>query len=619
METIQEEEDRSIELSTRDITCSTCRNATTSSCQHDTTSYLGTSFATEGVSIDERDVPKLASYRQLFRYADRWDLLMMAGGLLMSVGRGLAFPLTTVVFHDIFAIFEDYVVRSKPFSEKPTLYAAGFPHVVYLGVISIVTLIVTFIESACWEVVAERQAKRMRINYYDALLKLSVPEYDRLQYQELITRMSVEVLRAREGMGVVAVPCIVAATATFVSGIIIAFVREWRLAAIMLSIVPVLLAVMVAMVLVVNRYAQRVAMAYMPADLIAARVLRSIRTITSLGTADVETNRYSTPLARVESLAYRRVTTRAFASAVVYFLLYGSYSAAFWYSGTLILRDEMTVGKLVNVFFAIVVGKSVLAIGEIPPALQRIAAARQAGLRVFDIIEYAKRVPKDTGTIVTSVRGRIAFRAVDFRYPAVPNKPIIKGFSLLIESGEKVAIVGTDGSGKSTLAQLLLRFYVAQFGAILVDDVDISRLNARSLRQHIGYVTQNPVIFTMTVLENVRMGARDPDVPPTREQVEDACRLAHAHEFIMELEDGYDAVVGDGGIHLTVSQQQRIAIARAIVKNPRILVMDEPTRLLKMNEEDIVQRAMDNAAEGRTTLIVSHWPSAAKNANRIGV
>ncbi|KAI8053851.1 P-loop containing nucleoside triphosphate hydrolase protein [Syncephalis plumigaleata] len=524
----------------------------------------------------------------------------------------------SIISDDIFTLMEQYVRRDIPFNVEPTLYSAGFNDVIYIGVISIVALIIGFGVSACWEVVAERQAKNMRVHYYTALLRLSVPEHDRLDERELMSRLSTDILRAREGMGANVLPRIVLSVTTFVSGLIIAFIREWRLAAIMLSIAPVLLIVVIVMVIVVNRYAEKVATAYMPADAIATRIIRAIRTVVSFGAMDKEVDRYAEPLKQVETLAYRRVTTRAIASAIVYFLLYGSYAAAFWYAGTLVLRDQLTTGGLVNVFFAVVL--AILAVGDIPPALQKMAEARQAGIRIFDVIEHAQRMSTEGGCIITSVRGRIDFQSVDFRYPIMPNRPIIKNFSLTILPGETIAIVGTDGSGKSTLAQLLLRFYVAQFGTILIDGVDISKANGRSLRQHIGYVTQNPVIFTMSVAENIRMGARDPSVPPSQEQIETACRRAYAHEFITQLEDGYDTIIGDGGVTLSVGQLQRIAIARAIIREPSILILDEPTSSLGASaEEAIIQQALEEAAVKRTTLIVTHWPSAAKHAHRIVV
>ncbi|KAI9596146.1 P-loop containing nucleoside triphosphate hydrolase protein [Syncephalis fuscata] len=630
METIKEEEAANDVSNSTNINCSTCGNiigdsttnssSSCSSCRHGTNaSYASTSYFTEGISIAEKDVPTLASYRSLFRYANSWDYIMMVTGLILSIGSVILIP--CYLLDNIFVVMEQYVRRDIPFNVAPTLYDAGFNYVIYIGVISIVALIIGFGVSACWEVVAERQAKNMRVQYYTALLRLSVPEHDRLDEKELMSRLSTDVLKAREGMGANVLPRIVQSVTTFVTGLIIAFIREWRLAAIMLSIAPVLLIVVVVMVIVVNRYAQQVAVAYMPADTIATKVLRAIRTIVSFGTIEKEVARYAQPLQRVETLAYRRVTTRAIASAVVYFLLYGSYAAAFWYAGTLVLRNELTTGGLVNVFFAVVLG-NILAVGDIPPAIQRMGEARRAGIRIFDVIEHAQRMSTEGGCIITSVHGRIDFRSVDFRYPIAPNRPIIKNFSLTILPGETIAIVGTEGSGKSTLAQLLLRFYVAQFGTILIDGADISKANARSLRQvnRIIDYFQHPVIFTMSVMENVRMGGRNPNVPPSKEEVEAACRKAYAHEFISQLEDGYDTIIGDGGIELTIGQQQRIAIARAIIREPSILIMDEPTSSLAIgDEEKIIQQALEEASVKRTTLIVTHWPSAAQHAHRIVV
>ena len=257
------------------------------------------------------------------------------------------------------------------------------------------------------------------------------------------------------------------------------------------------------------------------------------------------------------------------------------------------------------------------------PISVSIASARGCASRVYGII--ARESPIDAvdetkGIKVTDIEGRIDFQNIFFSYPTRPDVPILRGFDLSIKSGEKVALVGSSGCGKSTTVNLVERFYDPDAGTVLIDGVDIKEYNIRSLRQKIGMVTQEPVLFSTTVYQNIVWGAVDPENnPPTKDQVIEAARAANAHAFISRLPDGYDTVVGEGGALLSGGQKQRIAIARALVRNPKILLLDEATSALDTESERLVQNALDKLSRSRTSITIAHRLSTIRSADRICV
>ena len=209
--------------------------------------------------------------------------------------------------------------------------------------------------------------------------------------------------------------------------------------------------------------------------------------------------------------------------------------------------------------------------------------------------------------------GSIEFKDITFSYPTRPDIKVLEGFNLNIEVGKTYALVGPSGCGKSTVIQLLLRFYDPSTGEVLVGGKDVRTLNVKWLRQHIGVVSQEPVLFNSTIAENILYGKDG----ATQEEVKQAAANANAHDFISKLPDGYSTLVGEGGIQLSGGQKQRIAIARALISDPKILLLDEATSALDTESESIVQQALDKASAGRTTIIIAHRLSTIQNADLI--
>ena len=245
--------------------------------------------------------------------------------------------------------------------------------------------------------------------------------------------------------------------------------------------------------------------------------------------------------------------------------------------------------------------------------------AKDAAGAVFKVLDRESKInsQSDSGQKPSSCTGRIELKDVHFTYPARPDHKVCNGYNLTVEAGKTVALCGASGSGKSTAIQLIERFYDPSSGSVLLDGVDLRELNVRWLREQIGLVSQEPVLFSGTIAENIGMGKPG----STREEVEAAAKMANAHAFISKFPDGYNTNVGEKGGQLSGGQKQRVAIARAMIKNPAVLLLDEATSALDTESERVVQAALDDllTRHKRTTLVIAHRLSTIRNADKICV
>jgi len=236
-----------------------------------------------------------------------------------------------------------------------------------------------------------------------------------------------------------------------------------------------------------------------------------------------------------------------------------------------------------------------------------------AAERVFELMDRVPAIPASGGRVLSQVEGRVAFEEVHFAYPSRRDVPVLQGIDLEMAPGERLALVGPSGAGKSTIASLVARLYDPDAGRILLDGVPLSELDPHWLRQNIGTVAQEPILFSTTVADNIRYGR----VSATPAEIEEAAKAANAHEFVSRFPQGYATMVGERGIQLSGGQKQRVAIARAVLKNPRILVLDEATSALDAESEHLVKEALDRLMRGRTTLIIAHRLSTVRDADRV--
>ncbi|GMT26053.1 hypothetical protein PFISCL1PPCAC_17350, partial [Pristionchus fissidentatus] len=428
----------------------------------------------------------------------------------------------------------------------------------------------------------------------------------------LATKLFDNLERVREGTGDkmgLAVQCM----SQFVVGFVIAFTHDWRLTLIMLAIVPIQVACGFTIAWIVSTFMHAEALKYGKAGSVAEEVISSIRTVVAFNGLERECQRYDSALKEARALGIRRCIYIGLSFGAMGMANFIGIAIAYYFGIGFVYEGSLDPGNLMTVFFAVMMGS--VALGQAGPQLAVLGGAQGSAASIFEVLDREPPFDStaDTGVKQTNARGRIVLDNVKFRYPSRPDVPILKGVSFVVEPGETVALVGSSGSGKSTIVSLLLRYYDLEGGRLTLDGHDIPSYNLHYLRNIIGVVSQEPVLFNCSIAENIRFGRVD----VTLNEVKVACAIANAQKFVEALPLKYDTLVGDRGTQLSGGQKQRIAIARALVRNPKILLLDEATSALDAESERVVQRALDKAAKGRTTVIIAHRLSTIRNADKI--
>ena len=333
-----------------------------------------------------------------------------------------------------------------------------------------------------------------------------------------------------------------------------------------------------------------------------SEALRQIKTVQAYTHEGIDQARFKDHVEAAFKVSLRRVRLRATLITLVMVLVLGAIAGMLWVGGQDVLAGRTTPGDLAAfIFYALLVAGSVGAISEVLADLQRAAGATE---RLLELLEAKSALPV-----------RLAVEGLTFAYPTRRGQPALRDLSLTVAPGEAVALVGPSGAGKSTLFDLLLRFYDPDAGRITLDGQALPDLDPRDLRRQFALVSQDAVLFTGTVFENIAYG----DPAASRDAVAAAARAAFAEGFIEALPEGYDTELGEGGVRLSGGQRQRIAIARAVLRNPRVLLLDEATSALDAQSEFEVQQALDRLARGRTTLVIAHRLATVRNVDRIVV
>jgi len=300
--------------------------------------------------------------------------------------------------------------------------------------------------------------------------------------------------------------------------------------------------------------------------------------------------------------------------AFIIFVIFSGVAVVLWYGARLVIEGQMTAGQMMAfILYTISIAFSVGGMAEIYSQFQQ---ARGATRRVFELLDIVPDIAdRADAAPLDRVEGLVEMDSISFAYPGREEDPVLKDVTLQARPGEVVALVGPSGAGKTTLVNLVPRFYDVTSGEIRIDGRDIRSLRLADLRSRVGIVPQETLLFSGTVGDNIAYGKLD----AREEEIEQAARAANAHDFIMELPEGYKTVVGERGVKLSGGQRQRIAIARALLKDPAILILDEATSSLDSESERLVQSALERLMQGRTTFVIAHRLSTVRRADRIAV
>ncbi|KAI3962396.1 hypothetical protein MKW92_020817 [Papaver armeniacum] len=560
-------------------------------------------------SDGEEEIIKTVPFLKLFCFADSKDKVLMAVGTIAACANGATIPLMTVLLGDMIDSFG----KNEGTNEVAKQVSKVALNFTYLAAFC---LVVSSLQVGCWIVTGERQAARIRKFYLKTILRQDIAFFDtETNTGEVIGRMSGDTVLIQDAMGE-KVGKFIQQLATFVGGFIVAFLKGWLLTLVMLSTIPPLLISGAAMSIVIAKMASRGQTAYSQAGIVVEQTLGAIRTVASFTGEKRAIAKYDKSLEIAHKAAVQEGLFSGLGLGSVTFVSFGSYALAIWYGAKLIIDKGYTGGDVINVIVAVLTGS--MSLGQATPYLGAFAAGKAAAYKMFETINRKPEIDAydiSKGRTLDGIQGDIELRNVCFTYPARPDEQIFNCLCLRIPNGTTNALVGQSGSGKSTVISLIERFYDPQAGEVLIDGVNIKELQLRWLREKIGLVSQEPVLFTASIKDNIAYGKDG----ATLEEIKVASELANAAKFIDKLPEGLDTMVGEHGTQLSGGQKQRIAIARAILKNPRILLLDEATSALDAESERIVQEALDRVMISRTTVVVAHRLSTVRNADMIAV
>ncbi len=559
-----------------------------------------------GATVPPEDLPDEASYadyevnwRDLFSYLNPYKsrLALAFVMLLISVSLSLVFPY--VIREVLDSVLED---RNIELLNQVT---------VVLLVVFFIRSITTLLQNYNLNYVGERISMDMRVRLYNHLQTLSLGFFSNRRVGELVSRLSSDVTIMRTAL-TSNINTFLQQTFIGIGSIAVMFVINTRLTLFILVLTPTIGVLGALFGVWLRRTSTQVQDELAEATVVVDEVFQGVRIVKSFARENYEIQRYSDAIDKAFRAAVRVLRIRSMFGPIVAFLSFGGLALMLWYGGQEVLADRLTGGGLVAfLIYGLTVAGSFGSLVNLYTQFQEAIGATRRVFQLLDTEPDVRDLP-DAASLPT-VEGRITLEDVTFAYEG--EYDVLHGIDLDIAPGEIIALVGPSGAGNSTLFNLIPRFYDPTSGVISVDDYDIKTVTQRSLREQIAIVPQESMLFGGNIRDNIRYGKLD----ATDEEIIAAAQAANAHEFITELPNGYDTVVGERGIKLSGGQRQRVAIARALLKDARILLLDEATSSLDSESENEVQEALGRLMQGRTTIIIAHRLSTIRVAHRIAV
>ncbi|KAI8342780.1 P-loop containing nucleoside triphosphate hydrolase protein [Chlamydoabsidia padenii] len=538
------------------------------------------------------------------------DLLLLACIVLTAIGAAVVYLQTPIITGELINVLTASV-QAASHGLSLSISELNGPALKLFSLLSAQGLL-TFAHITLVAAFGEKVAQRLRGKLFAAIVQQDMAFFDSHQSGELVGRLTTDVAEFKSTFKQLVTLGLKSITQTVGSAIHL-FRISSSLTFTMLATMPflyVLLNIYGAYLRKLSRYSKQLDGI---SSGVAGEVISNMRTVRAFASEEREMDHYGNVCGDVSRAnqhmglhigLFQGLTNISIGCMVLTVLYYG---------GSLVVRNELSSGDLMSYMLSTQTAQqSLVSLGVL---FGQSIKAHASAARVFEFIHQYPQIPLHGGHSLVKVDGDIRFHKVDFHYPGRLDHQVLDKFDLHVPQGTTVALCGPSGSGKSTIAALIERFYEPTQGHIYLDGHELTTLDPSSLRQHIGFINQEPILFATSILENIRYGRPD----ATMEQVREAARQANAADFIEEFPAGYDTVVGERGTSLSGGQRQRIAIARAILKDPKILILDEATSALDTQSEKLVQEALDKLMKGKTVLIVAHRLSTIQNADMIVV
>lgn len=538
-------------------------------------------------------------YKRLLKYP------MACCAIIPSVLHGATPIVVFVLFGQILNEQTKYVQTKEPTMDKIRNWC------LYIALMAVCTAICKFLVSFLWVRMGSRFILDLKAQLFDSLMMNDIPYFDVTPIGSVLTLLGEDSQLVQDNFGTTK-GIQFQNMGQFLTGIILAYIYQWKLALVATIIFPFAVIVIFFFSKFIDKHINRKFFYVARMMTIAEETLSSIRTVRGFNREDIEYNRFMKEVdcsVKEEQLALTGVNSMF---TIIMIGVWTCIIGNLYYGGTMVDKGQLEPGNLMSVFGFMMFGS--MGLIELQTSLQGEQKAISSGARILSMIEHVPSIPFSGGDTIDDFKGHIVFQNVSFKYPT-RDVYVLKNTSFEIKPGQMGALVGHSGSGKSTCVQLLERFYDVNEGLILLDGHDITTLDPRWLHRQIGLVGQEPILFQLSIKENIMYAKPN----ATMEEVERAAEMANAKKFIEKLNGKYDFFVGEKGGSLSGGQRQRIAIARALIKDPVILMTDEATSALDSASEKKVQLALDKVMATRTSVVVAHRLTTVRNANVIYV
>uniref|UniRef100_A0A0N5B4V2 Multidrug resistance protein 1 n=1 Tax=Strongyloides papillosus TaxID=174720 RepID=A0A0N5B4V2_STREA len=552
---------------------------------------------------------KPVSIVQLFKYGTKFDKGLVILGCFLSLICGLCQP--------FFALITGRLANTLLLQnvENEGFVSECIQCIIYFIGVGVFLTITAFLQFVVFNIACVRIVRNLRCAFLNSILHQDSEWFENNHSGALNTKLNDNIERICDGIGD-KFGLLMRNSCQFITGLCVAFYTSWKMTLPLCILSPTVAFLMGLTGKVMTYYAKQEMSIYSNAGKVALEAISSIRTVSSLNGQDEEVKKYDKLLNDGKAKGLKKGLANGLLSSSIGLVVLSSMGLCMFY-GAFLYKYQIieTPGEIFVVMLCIMSGAYHLGLAS--PHMMVILTARVAAATIYKTIDRKPTIDSSSsdGRTLYDVKGKVELKNVTFSYPTQKHIKTLNNFSIEVNPGETVALVGHSGSGKSTTASILTRLYDYTSGSVTIDNVNIKDLNIKFLRTCVGIVQQTPVILNTTVEENLKIG--NPTL--TYDKMIEACKIANAHDFIMCLPKQYQTRIGDGGVQLSGGQCQRVCIARVIARNPKILILDEATSALDSKSESIVQNALTKASKGRSTLVIAHRLASIKNADRIYV